>query len=107
MTGYRIKDWHRFQHYVTGKNATATPEWIKLYRRETLDHIEFHKLSGDDAKTLVLIWIVASERKGELPPIDQLAFRLRVTEEYLIFLLPRLSPWVEEWVLGLSYDIPA
>ena len=93
---YRIKNWSSFQHYHTGKRAKTAPEWIKLYRRDTLDDIEFHKLSGDDAKKLILLWLVASENGGELPAVDQMAFRLRTTEDDLKSALPRLSHWLEE-----------
>jgi hypothetical protein len=87
----RIKDWHDFQHF-----KDRTPPWIKLYRY-LLDDPEWHSLSGDDAKTLVMLWLIASEHKdmkGDLPNVKTLAFRLRTTETKLNQSLTKLSHWL-------------
>jgi hypothetical protein len=91
---YRIKDWGKFQHYKSGPHADKPPEWIKLYPK-LLNDIEFHKLSGDDAKTLMMLWMLASENGGELPSIEKIAFRLRLSEKVVKTVLLRLSHWIE------------
>lgn len=104
MTGPRIKNWTRFQHYKSGKNAKR-PEWIKLYRN-LLDDIEWHNLDGLDAKILVMLWMLASENGGTLPPLREIAFRLRTPEAEINKILQRLPHWVENTpseVLGQSY----
>jgi hypothetical protein len=94
MSGIRIKNWEKFQHYQTGKNAAKRPPWIKLYT-ELLDDIEFHQLDGRDAKTLILLWALASENGGALPPIKEIAFRLRLSEKEINSILGRLPQWLE------------
>lgn len=89
-----VKNWTRFQHFKDRK-----PPWIKLYR-DLLDDPDWHDLSGDDAKGLVMIWLIASEdedRLGRLPDSRKLAFRLRITQDQADQLLNRLSRW-------LAYD---
>lgn len=101
MSGLSIKGWEEFQHYKTGKNAAKRPEWIRLYTK-LLDDIEFYSLSGDDAKLLFMLWMLASERDGALPDTKDIAFRFRLQEDAVKASISRLS----HWVLGLSYDIP-
>lgn len=85
----RPKNWDKFQHY---KNRR--PTWIKLHR-ELLDKEEFYALKGEDAKYLFMIWLIASEEHGELPPMKQLAFRLRLTVSKCEELVSRLGEWLE------------
>jgi hypothetical protein len=94
MSGYRIKDWEKFQHYKTGAHADKPPEWIKLYPK-LLNDIEFHKLNGDDAKTLMMLWMLASENGGSLPSYEKIAFRLRLSEKQIKSVLSRLPHWIE------------
>jgi hypothetical protein len=87
----KIKNWEEFQHF-----KDRTPPWIKLYRY-LLDDPEWHKLSGDDAKVLTMLWLVASEDKamqGNLPNAETLAFRLRIAESKLNQSLNKLKHWV-------------
>jgi hypothetical protein len=87
----KIKNWSEFQHF-----KDRTPPWIKLYRH-LLDDPDWHELSGDDAKTLIMLWLVASEDKdmdGNLPSIKNTAFRLRTTETKLNQSLNKLSHWL-------------
>jgi len=51
-------------------------------------------LSGDEAKALVLIWLLASEKKGELPEVKEIAFRLRLTETKTKQILTKLNHYV-------------
>ena len=87
----KIKNWTEFQHF-----KDRTPPWIKLYRH-LLDDPEWHCLSGNDAKHLIMLWLIASEDKGmngNLPPIKNIAFRLRITESEAKQLLSRLNGWL-------------
>jgi hypothetical protein len=85
----RVKNWKKFQHFKDRK-----PPWIKLYR-DLLDDPDWHELSGDEAKALVMIWLVASENDGNLPDNRKLAFRLRIGEREVETLLKFLSHWLE------------
>jgi hypothetical protein len=81
----QVKDWNNFQHY---KNRR--PPWIKLYR-ELLDTPGWFDLSGDEAKALINLWLIASETNdGSLPASDVLAFRLRVASNVLADILNSL-----------------
>jgi hypothetical protein len=85
---YRIKDWHKFQHFKDRK-----PPWIKLYR-DLLDDVEWHDLDAKAAKALVMIWLIASEYDGALPNMKTLAFRLRVSENEAKSIVSKLSHWL-------------
>lgn len=91
MSGYRIKNWEKFQHYQDGKRK---PEWIKLYRH-LLDDVEWFELDPKDSKVLVMLWMLASENGGALPPIKKIAFRLRLPEKEIKSILSRLPHWLE------------
>jgi hypothetical protein len=83
-----IKDWNKYQHY-----KHRDPPWIRLYRG-LLNDREWHNLDGDDAKALVMLWLIASEREGNLPSVQDLAFRLRMTEARCASMLSRLDHWL-------------
>lgn len=85
----KIKNWERFQHY-----RGRRPLWIKLYR-DLLDDHEWHLLDPFSAKTLVSLWLIASENDGELPDVPTLAFRLRVSEQKVMTALANLNHWIE------------
>jgi hypothetical protein len=90
MTLY-IKNWNKHQHF-----KDRTPPWIKLYR-DILDDPDWHDLDGETAKTLIGLWLIASEdesHKGALPSIRKLAFRLRISESQLNQMLTKLSQWL-------------
>jgi hypothetical protein len=87
-TQYRIKNWHKFQHFKDRR-----PPWIKLYR-EVLDDIEWHRLDPEHAKVLIALWLIASEHDGNLPNFETLAFRLRTTEKAVIAHVSALSHWL-------------
>jgi len=87
----RIKNWSKLQHF-----KDRTPPWIKLYR-DLLDDPDWHDLPGDDGKTLIGLWLIASEdetREGTLPCSRKLAFRLRVSVNDLERALIRLGHWL-------------
>jgi hypothetical protein len=87
----KVKNWDRFQHY-----ATRRPPWIRLYH-DLLDDPEWHKLDGETAKILVMLWLIASESKnGTLPAMPVLAFRLRVSEDVLNIAISKLNHWLNQ-----------
>ena len=104
----KVKNWSDFQHF-----KDRTPPWIKLYRY-LLDDPDWHELSGDDAKMLIMIWLIASEDKnmdGNLPPLKTLAFRLRISESKLKQSLNKLNNWLIQDAINVianchQLDIP-
>jgi len=86
----RIKNWSQFQHFKDRK-----PPWVKLYR-DLLDDMDWHQLDPKAAKMLVMLWLIASEFNGELPPIKKLAFRLRISEKDTEDVISKLSHWLEQ-----------
>lgn len=89
---YKVKNWEEFQHYKNKKKGSVLP-WIKLYHK-LMNDLEWHKLSGDSAKGLIMLWLVAGEQDGLLPGIEELSFRLRVSEQKANALLSTLSHWI-------------
>ena len=75
-----IPNWADLQHY-----RDRDPTWIKLYRR-LLHKREWRELSGDAAKLLIDLWMLAAESE-ELGKIDHdsdsLAWCLRVASKSL------------------------
>lgn len=70
---------------------------MKLYR-DLLDDPEWHELDGESAKTLVMLWLIASEdetKQGTLPDKRRLCFRLRISERDLEQRITKLSHWLE------------
>jgi hypothetical protein len=96
---YRIKNWQKHQHFKDRR-----PPWIKLYR-DLLDDKDWHSLSSDAAKFLVMVWLLASEdkdQKGLVPDVGTLAFRLRTSEATAKQLLAELSRWLVRDDIDLS-----
>lgn len=85
-----IKNWTKFQHFKDRR-----PPWIKLYR-DLLDDLEWHQLDPQAAKTLVMLWLIASESDGNLPEIKTLAFRLRMSEKDVLTCVNKLSHWLDQ-----------
>lgn len=90
---YRVRNWPQLQHF-----RERRPIWVKLYR-SLLDDIEWHRLDGESAKVLVMLWLLASEDKeksGMLPALDSIAFRLRIQESKLNQIVAKLGNWLEQ-----------
>jgi hypothetical protein len=85
----RIKNWEKFQHFKNRK-----PVWIKLYL-DLMDDKKWFDLSGDDAKTLIMLWMVGAKNDGDLPDLETLSFRLRIDEEVLKSSFLALNHWLE------------
>lgn len=86
----RIRNWAKFQHFKDRR-----PPWVKLYR-DILDDREWHRLNPSAAKVLVMLWLIASESDGYLPDSEELAFRLRISEEEVNEAISRLGSWLEQ-----------
>lgn len=90
----RIRDWHQYQHFNNRR-----PPWIKLYRETFLDQRDISLISDCAHRVLVGLLLLASEDKGmqgNLPPVPDIAFRLRMEESKIIKALKELGPWVEQ-----------
>lgn len=74
------KDWPRFQHY-TNRN----PPWVKLHKT-LLDDRDFFCLPDASRALAPMLWLLASEQKDGVIRMstDELAFRLRRDESYII-----------------------
>jgi len=73
----KIKNWQELQHF-----KDRSPPWIKLYR-EILYQRDIMMISDRNFKVLICLWLLASEdkeRSGNLPPISDIAFKLRLSE---------------------------
>lgn len=89
----KVKNWNRFQHYKNRKPGSKLT-WIKFYT-DLLNDLEWFKLDDQSKATLVMLWLVASEYDGNLPPENQLAFRLRTSEKQLKATILKLSHWIQ------------
>jgi len=88
---HRIKNWEKFQHY---KNRR--PPWIRIYR-DLLNDPNFEELPGELVKTLVKLWLAASEfsTDGTLPDLNRLALTTHIASKLLAEQLRQLNHWVE------------
>lgn len=87
---YKIKNWSRFQHFKDRR-----PPWVKLYR-DLLDDLDWFELDPLASKTLINLWLIASEYDGTLPSVEIIAFRLRLKKQEVIKILGSLSHWLEQ-----------
>jgi len=104
----RIKNWEKFQHYQTGRNAQATPPWIKVHTK-MIDDFDFMSMSAERRGQLILLWILASKDGGLIPnDARYLRKRLQCNVDLSFFLE---NGWVESYddpriILGSSYESP-
>jgi hypothetical protein len=87
----RIKNWSKFQHFKDRK-----PPWIKLHR-EILDQRDINAISDGSFRILIGLWLLASEdeeKDGNLPGIDDIAFRLRTEKPKIIKALQELESFI-------------
>ena len=101
----QIKDWRKFQHFKDRR-----PPWIKLYR-DIIDDKEWFMLTGEQAKLLFFLWILASEdntKEGNLPDIEVISWRYRSDIKTISHILSGLSHWlvdIPDFVKEFSSDI--
>jgi len=87
----KVKNFAKLQHF-----KDRSPPWIKLYR-DILDHRDISLISDCSFRVLVGIWLLASEDKqmqGNLPCVDDIAFRLRMDKVKVINALKELTPFL-------------
>jgi hypothetical protein len=88
----RIKNWNTFQHFKDRR-----PPWIKLHR-DILDRRDINSISDRSFRVLVCLWLLASEDKrleGNLPCIEDIAFRVRLSEDHIRESLQELTHFIE------------
>jgi len=85
----KIKNWEKYQH----NSGTKKFPWIKLHA-SLLDDMEFHSISGEAARFLMFLWILAREQDGELPGIDKISFRLRLSIPEVETYLKEVDHWL-------------
>lgn len=61
-----MRNWEKYQHYKSGKRATATPAWIKLYGRLLRDY-DFVHLEDATKWHFVGILLLAAEHDNRIP----------------------------------------
>jgi len=91
MSAIRIKNWHEFQHF-----KDRTPPWIKLHKT-ILDQRDINAISDSSFRVLIGLWLLASEdqdMQGKLPSIDDIAFRLRMSNPVITKALQELKPFL-------------
>src|SRR5215510_3889920 len=54
--------------------------WLRLYT-DILNDVKVQRLSGDEFKAWINLLALAKEHGGLIPPLEDVAFRLRTTEE--------------------------
>ncbi len=87
----RIKNWNNFQHFKDRR-----PPWIKLHR-DILEQRDINAISDRSFRVLVGLWLLASEDRameGNLPDIDDIAFRLRYDKVSIIKSLKELDSFL-------------
>lgn len=98
----KIKNWDKFQHFKDRR-----PPWIKLHR-DILEHRDINSISDGSFRVLVGMWLLASEDKnmgGELPPVEDIAFRLRVEKTKIIKALKELDAFlIQDDINAISSD---
>lgn len=88
----KVKNFAKLQHF-----KDRSPPWVKLYR-DILDQRDINLISDCSFRVLVGLWLLASEDKkmqGNLPSIDDIAFRLRMDKAKIINALKELAPFLE------------
>ncbi len=94
----KVKNFAKLQHF-----KDRSPPWIKLYR-DILDQRDISLISDCSFRVLVGLWLLASEDKqmqGNLPSVDDIAFRLRMDKSKIINALKELTPFLYIDDIGL------
>jgi len=87
---FKIKNWQEFQPPLRPDRNVI---WIKLYRK-ILDDFDWSNLTDSNKATLIELWLLASEKEGTLPSVDEISYRLRKDKSFINKQLEQLSTWV-------------
>lgn len=88
----KIKNWKEFQHFKDRR-----PPWIKLHR-DILERRDINTISDCSFRVLICLWLLASEDKdmeGNLPPVADISFRLRIPEDKISESLKELTHFID------------
>ena len=88
----KIKNWSKFQHFKDRR-----PPWIKLHK-ELLDQRDINAISDRSFRVLINLWLIASEDpelNGNLPTIEDIAWRTRMSEEDITKAIQELGGFVD------------
>ena len=100
----QIKNWSKFQHFKDRR-----PPWIKLHR-EMLDQRDINQISDCAFRVLVGLWLIASEdeaKEGNLPPIEDIEFKLRIEKAKLIKAINELDSFlIHDDITAISEEYP-
>lgn len=93
----RVRNWKEFQHY-----KDRAPPWIRLHRA-LLDNKDFHRLPVESRALAPMLWLLASESVDGVidATADDLAFRLRTTEQDILL---ALKPLVDKGFFVMDQD---
>ena len=97
----KIQNWSKFQHFKDRR-----PPWIKLHR-DILDQRDIMSISACAFRLLSCLWLLASEDEkmdGNLPPVEDIAFRIRMPVSEILKLLQELVPWVQQYDIEVISD---
>ncbi len=87
----KIKNWKKFQHFKDRR-----PPWIKLHK-EVLEQRDINLISDKCFRVLIGLWLIASddpELDGNLPDVEDIAFKLRMDKSSIIKCLDGLSQFL-------------
>ena len=87
---FKIKNWQEFQPPLRPDRNVI---WIKLYRK-ILDDFDWSNLTDSNKATLIELWLLASEKKGTLPSVDEISYRLRKDKSFINKQLDQLATFV-------------
>jgi hypothetical protein len=87
---YKIKNWDEHQPSLRPDRNVI---WIKVYRR-ILEDYDWGNLTDSNKATLIELWLLASENEGNLPKVEEIAYRLRKDKSFINKQLSDLSSFV-------------
>ena len=87
---FKIKNWQEHQPSLRPDRNVI---WIKVYRR-LLEDFDYQNLTDTNKATLIELWLIASEDGGNLPNVEEIAFRLRKDKSFINKQLEQLSAFV-------------
>ena len=64
--------------------------WFRVYG-SLVDDPKVQRLPGDLVKALLNLWCLASQNDGALPPLEDIAFRLRINPAKAVEIVNRLG----------------